>query len=102
MLNLVNFMHDCERQASKEVKGCRNQRVQAVAVAKRTVPKRYTKRLKTASAVVRIVGKELGTKKWSDRRYVLDYVKIAKITDKMIVGTCGERVPFDTIIAWGR
>lgn len=101
MLNLCNFKAECERIAREEVNGCRNQKEHAVKVACRIVPTRYTKQLKSATAVLRVVKAELGTKKYSDRRYVLDYVLIDKITDKMVIGKSGERVPLISIIAWG-
>ena len=101
MLNLCNFKAECERIAREEVNGCRNQKEHAVKVARRIVPTRYTKQLKSATAVLRVVGVELGTKKWSDRRDVLDSVLIDKITDKMVIGKSGERVTLNSIIAWG-
>lgn len=102
MLSIYEFADKCEKEALEQMKGQRrNAREQAVKIARQKVPARYKKQLKTATRVLRVVGQELGTKKWSDRRYVLDCVTIAKITDKMVIGTSGERVTFDSIIAWG-
>lgn len=101
MLNVYDFMRECEIRAAQLVKGRRNAREHAVQIARQTVPTRYTKRLKSATAVLRSVGVNLGTSKWKDTRYVLDCVTIAKITEKLVIGTCGERVPIEEVIAWG-
>lgn len=101
MLNVYDFMKDCENRAAQEVRGSRNAREHAVKIARQTVPTRYTKRLKSATAVLRSVCVNLGSYKWKDTRHVLDCVTIAKITEKLVIGTCGERVPLKEVIAWG-
>lgn len=94
MIIIQAFKEHCEKQAEQEVRGSRNAREHAVKIARDTAPKRYRRRLKTATAVLRSVGMNLGS-------YVLDVVTIAKITDKMVIGTCGERVPIADVILWG-
>lgn len=101
MLNINEFADYCEKRAAREVRGSRNAREHAVQIARQTVPTRYTKRLKSATRVLRSVGKNLGNYKFKDVRFVLDCVTISKITDKMVIGTCGERVPLGEVIAWG-
>lgn len=101
MMNISDFKRECEIRAAQEVKGSRNAREYAVRIARQNVPKRYTKRLKSATVVLRSVGVNLGSSKWKDTRHVLDCVMIEKITEKLVIGTCGERVPIGEVIAWG-
>lgn len=101
MIIIQDFKEHCEKQAEQEVRGSRNAREHAVKIARDTAPKRYRRRLKTATTILRSVGMNLGSYKYKDTRYVLDVVTIAKITDKMVIGTCGERVLIADVILWG-
>lgn len=101
MIIIQAFKEHCEQQAAHEVRGSRNAREYAVKIARDTAPKRYRRRMKTATTILRSVGMNLGNYKFQDVRYVLDVVTIAKVTDKMVIGTCGERVPIEKVILWG-
>lgn len=87
-------------QAIKEVRGRRNQQEAAVGIAKRLVePITEIVEINPGDTIVRSVGKELGTKRYSDYRTVIDIVHVANVSDKMIIGLNGERVRPETVIA---
>lgn len=54
----------------------------------------------TVKKVIRVVGHEFGTKRYSDRRDILEVVEVEKVTATMIYGDCGEAVRKDTILFW--
>lgn len=91
---------DAQDIARATVKGRRNQAEAEVGIARQLVDFiDCLTEIQPGDIVVRYVGKELGCKRYSDRRNCLDLVCVDKITDKLCIGSIGERVPFDHIIA---
>lgn len=98
----VNKMYDvCLNMARMLTTGCRNVPERAVGVAlKMAEGEELEINDATVKKVIRVVGHEFGTKKWSDRRDILEVVDVERTTKRMIYGTCGEAVRKDTVLFW--
>lgn len=54
--------------------------------------------LKIGCDIVRLISVNLGNSKYRDYHSQIECVEVKKICDKIVIGTCGERVPKDRII----
>jgi hypothetical protein len=96
VMTCKNFCEAMRKMAATMVRGCRNIEEQAAIIALQ-----YKKENGTGSKsarCVRVVGKELGTHRYSDYREVLDIVHIVKETEKLYIGSAGERVKKDSVV----
>lgn len=90
------FCEAMRKMASTMTHGCRNIEEKAAEIARQYKAENGTGA--KSACCVRVVGKELGTHRYSDYRDVLDIVHIVKETEKLFIGSAGERVRKDSVV----
>ena len=108
---ISSLIDESEREAKATVRGCRNQREAIPNIMSEKLHCAYTIEelyenafhctdLREGDCIVRKNGRKYSGKGGIhiEYRQELDYVKVSKICDSIIIGTCGERVRKEQII----
>ena len=95
-MKATEFCESMRKMASAMTRGRRNIEEQAARIALQYKAENGTGA--KSACCVRIVGKELGTHRYSDYRDVLDIVHIIKETEKLFIGSAGERVRKESVV----